>query len=191
MNSESNNQNQTNTILERPSPEKSKDGVSKISRKRYVVKSFEAKLNQQRTRGERMADYLTKLFGSISFFIFNLSWFLAWVIWNSGLISVFPIFDPYPFILLITIVSLEAICLAVLVLMSQNRAAKIDKLRSEVDLQINLTTEQEVTKILSLLKLYLEKHGFDLKDDPELERMLRQIDTWEIEKKLEKDLSEN
>lgn len=174
--------NQPTPALERP---------SKISRKRYVVKSFEAKLNQQRTRGERMADYLNKLFGSIGFFIFNLSWFFAWVIWNSGLIPVLPIFDPYPFILLITIVSLEAICLAVLVLMSQNRAAKIDKLRSEVDLQINLTTEQEVTKILSLLKPYLEKHGFDLKDDPELERMLRQIDTWEIERKLEKDLSEN
>ena len=179
MNSELNNQNQVNPIQERS---------SKISRKRYVVKSFEAKLNQQRSQGERIADYLTNALGSISFFIFNFLWFGLWILWNSDFISSLPIFDPYPFILLITIVSLEAICLAVLVLMSQNRAAKIDKLRSEVDLQINLTTEQEVTKILSLLKPYLEKHGFDLKDDPELERMLKQIDAWDIERKLEKDL---
>ena len=179
INSELNNHISQN--LERP---------SKISRKRHVVKSFEAKLNQQRTRGERMADHMTNAFGSIGFFVFNFLWFGLWILWNSGFLSGLPIFDPYPFILLITIVSLEAICLAVLVLISQNRAAKIDKLRSEVDLQINLTSEQEITKILSLLKIYFEKHGLDLKDDPELERMLKQIDAWEIERKLEKDLSE-
>ena len=176
---ENNNSNQNS--LERP---------SKISRKRHVVKSFEAKLNQQRTWGEKIADYLTKVFGSIPFFVFNLMWFTVWILWNSGLAPSLPIFDPYPFILLVTTVSLEAICLAVLVLISQNRAAKIDKLRSEVDLQINLTAEQEITKILSLLKILSERSGVEVKDDPELEHMLKQIDAWEIEKKLEKDLGQ-
>ena len=178
LQSENNNSNQN--VLERP---------SKISRKRHIVKSFAAKLNQQRTREEKIADFFTKFFGSLLFAIFHLVWFIVWIIWNLGWLGL-PQFDPFPFGLLTMIVSLEAIFLAILVLVSQNREAKIDRLRAEVDLQINLTAEQEITKILSLLKILLERGGIDIKDDPELERMLRQIDAWEIEKKLEKDLSQ-
>ncbi len=174
------NNNSGQNILERP---------SKISRKRHIVKSFAAKLNQQRTREERIADFFTKFFGSLSFAVFHLIWFIIWIILNVGWFNLQP-FDPYPFGLLTMIVSLEAIFLSIFVLVSQNREAKIDRLRDEVDLQINLTAEQEITKILSLLKILLERNGVDVKDDPELERMLKQIDAWEIEKKLEKDLSQ-
>ena len=162
----------------------------RLSHSRQIIRSFEAKVSEKRTRAEKIADYFTKIFGNIGFFVFNLAWFSAWVIWNSGLVRGLPIFDPYPFVLLITIVSLEAICLAVLVLISQNRAAKIDRLRSEVDLQINMIAEQEVTKIISLLALILEKHGVNAKDDPEVQKMLKRIDLWAIEKKLEKQLED-
>jgi uncharacterized membrane protein len=162
---------------------------SKISRKRHIVKSFAAKLNQQRTGEEKVADFFTKFFGSLTFALIHLAWFIIWIVWNMGWINLKP-FDPYPFGLLTMIVSLEAIFLAILVLVSQNREAKIDRLRAEVDLQINLTAEQEITKILSLLKVLLERSGVGVKDDPELERMLKQIDAWEIEKKLEKDLGQ-
>ena len=99
-----------------------------------------------------------------------------------------PIFDPYPFILLITIVSLEAIFLSTMVLISQNRAANIDRLRSEVDLQINMIAEQEITKILSLLSLLAEKQGINVKEDPELQKMLKRVDLRSIEKKIEQQL---
>lgn len=157
---------------------------------RQIIRSFEAKMVGNRTRAEKIADYFTKNFGTMGFFVFNLVWFSVWVIWNSGLIPPLPVFDPYPFVLLITIVSLEAICLAVLVLISQNRAAKIDKLRSEVDLQINMIAEQEITKIISLLSVLLEKHGINIKEDPEIQKMLKRINLWEIEKKLERQLEE-
>jgi len=157
---------------------------------RQIIHSFEAKLTERRTLAEKIADYFTKNFGSVGFFIFNLGWFSVWVLWNSGAIPALPVFDPYPFVLLITIVSLEAICLAVLVLITQNRAAKIDKLRSEVDLQINMIAEQEITKIISLLSVLMEKQGIDVKNDPEIQKMLRQINLWDIEKKLERQLEE-
>jgi uncharacterized membrane protein len=162
----------------------------RMVRSRQIVRSFEARLAEKRTRAERLADHFTKLFGNISFFIGNLAWFAVWLVWNSGLVPGLPIFDPYPFILLITIVSLEAICLSVLVLISQNQAAKIDRLRSEVDLQINLIAEQEITKALSLLSVLLEKQGINVKEDPEIQKMLRKINLWDIEKKLERQLEE-
>src|SRR3989338_10990649 len=118
----------------------------KQSPSRQIIHSFEAKLTERRTLTEKIADYFTKNFGSVGFFIFNLGWFSVWVLWNSGAIPALPVFDPYPFVLLITAVSLEAICLAVLVLISQNRAAKIDKLRSELDLQINLLRNRKLPK---------------------------------------------
>lgn len=164
---------------------------SKISRKRQVVKSFEAKMIQQRTAAEILADFITHIFGDLRFAILNFAWFLVWIFWNMDWIPGLTPFDPFPFGLLTMIVSLEAIFLSIFVLISQNRSAKTDKLRSEVDLQINLTSEQEITKVLSLLKMMMEKNGFDLSRDEDLPRMLKQIDTWEIERKLAKDLEES
>lgn len=169
----------------------SEERPSKISRKRQVVKSFEAKMSQQRTSAERLADLLTYIFGDLRFATLNLVWFFIWIIWNIGWIPGLAPFDPFPFGLLTMIVSLEAIFLSIFVLISQNRSAKIDKLRSEVDLQINLTSEQEITKALSMLKILLEKNGVDLSRDEDLPRMLKQIDAWEIERKLEKDMAES
>ena len=165
--------------------------LSKISRKRQVVKSFEAKMSQQRTSAEKLADSLTYIFGDLGFATLNFVWFFVWIVWNMGWIPGLRPFDPFPFGLLTMIVSLEAIFLSVFVLISQNRSAKIDKLRSEVDLQINLTSEQEITKALSMLKLLLEKNGVDLSRDEDLPKMLKQIDAWELERKLAKDMAEN
>ncbi|MDP3729196.1 MAG: DUF1003 domain-containing protein [bacterium] len=161
----------------------------KLTRRRQVVKSFEARFNRQRSFVERIADFLSVIFGSFTFAMCNIVFFGVWVFWNKGLIPGLVPFDPFPFGLLTTIVSLEAIFLAIFVLINQNRSANIDRLRSEVDLQVNLTTEQEVTKVLSLLKIFFERNGISLENDPELQGMLRQIDTLEIERKLEKDLN--
>jgi uncharacterized membrane protein len=99
-----------------------------------------------------------------------------------------PVFDPYPFIFLTTFVSLEAIILAIFVLISQNRAVKIDDLREEVDLQVNLIAQKEITKVMRMLAILLQKQGVDLSEDPELKKLLRPISEEEIEKKLEKEI---
>lgn len=74
----------------------------------------------------------------------------------------------YPFSLLTLIVSLEAIFLSTLILMSQNRDAHLSERRNQLDLQINLLTEQENTKMLTMLKQIADKVGADVSHDPTL-----------------------
>jgi uncharacterized membrane protein len=76
--------------------------------------------------------------------------FLSWIAWNGGWLPVTP-FDAYPFGLMTVIVSLEAIFLSTFVLISQNQQARLADRRAKVDLQINLLTEQETTRILTIV----------------------------------------
>jgi uncharacterized membrane protein len=96
---------------------------------------------------------------------------------------------PYPFNLLTTAVSLEAIFLAISVLISQNRSARVDDIREELHLQINLIAEKEITKIMKMTAMLLEKHGVDVSNDPELKKLLKPVIESELEKKLEKEIS--
>lgn len=158
----------------------------RLRTRQRAIESFEAKANANRSFSEKIADTITARFGSMSFLIINASWFFAWIIINTGLVPVIPRFDPFPFGLLTMIVSLEAIFLAIIVLISQNRAAKIDDLREEVDLQVNTIAEEEITKIIELQVLLLKKNGIDVSNDKEIKQMLEPTDTNKIEKLLEK-----
>jgi uncharacterized membrane protein len=148
--------------------------------KRKIFKSIKAKADSERTASERVADWATKRFGSTTFFLVNGLFFILWILINTGQIKAVPAFDPFPFSLLTTIVSLEAIILAILVLISQNRSAKVDDLREETHLQLNLISEREVTKLIKMMAMLLEKQGIDLSQDPELKRMIRPIYEEEI-----------
>lgn len=155
---------------------------------RTTFRSIKAKADARRTMMEKAADSMTSNFGSSAFLWFNVFVFVAWLLINTGHIKSIPVFDPFPFILLTTIVSLEAIVLAIFVLISQNRTAKVDELREETHLQINLIAEKEITKIMKMLAILLEKQGVDLSEDPELKKLLRPVSEAEIEKRLEKEI---
>lgn len=155
---------------------------------RSIIRSFKAKADAQRSSSEKFADWLVGTFGSPQFLIFNVVFFTAWLISNTGIIKGLVPFDPFPFGLLTTIVSLEAIILAIFVLISQNRSSKVDDLREEIDLQVDTLAEREVTKILEFLVLILEKQGVDVTNDKELQSMLRATDMEKIEKALEKEM---
>ena len=152
------------------------------------MRSIKAKADAKRTKGEKIADWMTSSFGSMTFLALNVFLFAFWLTVNTGQIKSFPIFDPFPFNLLTNIVSLEAIILAIFVLISQNRSLRVDDLREETHLQINLITEREITKLMKMMALVLEKHGVDPSQDPELKKMLRPISEEEIERKLEKEI---
>jgi len=159
----------------------------KIRRRRLVVQSLRAKADARRTPSDKLADRLTKIFGSVTFLVLNVVWFLSWIVINMGLIPGIAPFDPFPFGLLTMVVSLEAIFLAIIVLISQNRGARIAELREEIDLQINSIAETEVSKTIMMLGLLLEKNGVAI-DDPEIADMVRPIRSQDIEKALEKQL---
>lgn len=155
---------------------------------RRIVKSFEARVMKRRPFAIRVADYLTSYFGSVGFLVANVLGFIVWVFLNSGLVPGFTPIDPFPFTFLTMLVSLEAIFLTIIVLMSQNRQSFITSLRDELDMQVNMLTEREITKALELLiKLH---HHLDTDEirDPELEAMLKTTDISYIERKLEDQL---
>ncbi len=156
--------------------------------RRKIIQSIKAKANAKRTHIEKLADWITSRFGTMTFFTLNLIWFTVWLLINTGKIAFIAPFDPFPFSLLTTAVSLEAIMLAIFVLISQNRSMKVDDLREEIHLQVNLIAEREITKIMQMMAILLEKHGVDLSEDSELKKLLRPISAEELEKRLEKEI---
>src|SRR3989338_10550098 len=158
-------------------------------RHKKILKSLKAKANAKRTLSEQIADEMTATFGNMGFLVINAAVFILWVLINLGDLPPIPVFDPYPFNLLTTFVSLEAIMLAIFVLISQNRASKLDDLREETYLQIDLITEKEVTKALKILLMLAEKNGIDLSQDPELKKMLQPTSADDLERMLEKEIS--
>ena len=159
-------------------------------RSQQIIKSFKAESLKNRSFTIKIADGLTNKFGTLGFLIFNLVLFIGWFLVNSGKIPGIPVFDPYPYVLLITTVSLEAIILAIVVLISQNREGYINTMRDELQLHVNLLTEREITKVLVLLRELLKKNNIKI-SDAELDEMLIDIDTSHIERKLKEQIDGN
>ncbi|MEK7498099.1 MAG: DUF1003 domain-containing protein [Patescibacteria group bacterium] len=158
---------------------------------RRIIQSFEGKSLKKRSFILRIADSLTGFFGTMFFLIFNLVLFFGWILINTGKIDRITAIDPFPFPLLTTIVSLEAIFLTIIVLMSQNRQNQTSTIRDELQLQVILIAEKEITKILKLVRLILRKQGVEIKNDIELEAMIDEIDASYIERKLEEEIVPN
>lgn len=151
----------------------------------FAVHSLKAQADARRTALEKLADWLTTFFGTVAFLVLNVVVFAIWILVNTGMVPGVPIFDPFPFVLLITTVSLEAIVLAIIVLISQNRAARISDVREEIDLHVNRIAEAEITQILKLLTQLAAKNGINVDNDPEIQRMLRPIQSSYIKRKVE------
>jgi uncharacterized membrane protein len=133
----------------------------------HTIVELEETAKANRDKTDRMADAIAQFCGSFTFVWVHLIWFIAWIVIN--LIPGLPKFDPYPFTFLTLVVSLEAIFLSTFILISQNHDARISERRNHLDLQINLLTEQENTKVLKLLQNIAEKVGANLQDDPSLQ----------------------
>jgi CRP/FNR family transcriptional regulator, cyclic AMP receptor protein len=108
---------------------------------RNANEETEAKL----TMLERVTDVIAEFSGSLAFLALHAIWFLVWIGLNT--IPGLPAFDPFPFGLLTMCVSLEAIFLSVIVLLSQNRQSAKDRIRADVDYEVNLKAELEVSHL--------------------------------------------
>jgi uncharacterized membrane protein len=149
-----------------------------------LIAQLEAAARQERTRAERVVDAITGFCGRLSFIYVHVAWFAGWIVWN--VVAPDPLrFDKYPFEFLTFTVSLEAILLSTVIMISQNRQGHLDERRNHLELQINLLSEQENTKMLWLLERIAEKVQVDISDDPNVkvleeathpEQLLAQID---------------
>ena len=95
---------------------------------------------------QRIADWLAWFSGSMPFLLSHTFWFIIWISLNTFILGT-SAFDPFPFGLLTMIVSLEAIFLACFVLISQNRQAEKDKVRSDIEYDVNIKAELEVAHL--------------------------------------------
>lgn len=163
-------------------------GERRVRRSAGINKAFQAIKAQHsanRSQMEIMADRMIGFASSTPFLVIHAFVFIGWIYWNlpfSGLKK----FDPYPYGMLTTIVSLEAIFLSIFVLMTQSRESRIGELREELTLQVNLRMEEEITKTLHLVAGLYARLNLALADDPELRAMLEPLDP----KKMEQDLTE-
>jgi CRP/FNR family cyclic AMP-dependent transcriptional regulator len=91
----------------------------------------------------RVADWVANFSGSITFLVLHVIFFAAWILFNTLPIA----FDPFPYNLLTMTVSLEAIILSTLLLFSGNRQAARDRIRSDIEYEVNLKAELEVAHL--------------------------------------------
>ncbi len=110
-------------------------------------RNVNAEMADTRTTVQKLADYIAEFSGSIAFFALNAGVFLVWIVINTGLVPGLSAFDPFPFGLLTMAVSLEAIFLSIFVLISQNRQAAKDHVRSDIEYGVNLKAELAIAEL--------------------------------------------
>ena len=131
----------------------------------------------------RVAHRVGATVGSVSFAVIQLAILVAWLVVNSGW---WPnlVFDRFPFELLGTLVSCEAVVLTIFVLIKQNRDGERAERRSHLDLQVNLLTEREVTKVLQMVQRLSDRAGITEPDDTELDEFVKQTAVRSVAKHL-------
>lgn len=95
---------------------------------------------------QRVADWISEFSGSMAFLLINAVWFASWIALNTLPLGI-KAFDPYPFGFLTMIVSLEAIFLSCFVLISQKRQSEKDRVRSDIEYEVNVKAELEVAHL--------------------------------------------
>ncbi len=139
----------------------------------------------QRGLQERIADVVTEFSGRMLFVYIHIIWFSIWVLLNTGRFGVRP-FDPFPYGLLTMIVSLEAIFLSTFVLISQNRLSAEYERRADLDLQMDLLTEHELTRALLMLDMIQDKLGIENDTDTELAELEKEVKPEDVLAEIER-----
>jgi uncharacterized membrane protein len=141
---------------------------------------LKSSLDFTRTRADQITVFLVEILGSMKFLFCCILMFTLWICWNLHFFPSLKPFDPFPFPILEMTVSLFAIILSVSVLINQNRQGKIEKIQRQVEFEVNVRAEDEVTKILNMLHEIHQKMGLNSKEDKELEEMKETIDIKQI-----------
>ncbi|MFY9826810.1 MAG: DUF1003 domain-containing protein [Thermoanaerobaculia bacterium] len=106
-------------------------------------------VQDSRSQVEKVADWIAAFSGSITFLMIHVVIFAVWILLNVNWLPGWtpPMFDPFPFGLLTMVVSLEAIILSVFVLLSQNRQASKERIRGDIEYEVNLKAELEIAHL--------------------------------------------
>ncbi|MGI8508716.1 MAG: DUF1003 domain-containing protein [Gemmatimonadaceae bacterium] len=155
-----------------------------IDRNIRALVAERAEEERARSREERIADVVTTFAGSMRFVYLHLAIFGAWITVNLGRVPGVPKFDP-SFVILAMFASVEAIFLSTFVLITQNRMSELAGTRADLDLQISLLSEHELTRVVRLVAAIGNRLGLEEARDPELDELGRDVDPEAVLKQIE------
>ncbi|KAA9345700.1 DUF1003 domain-containing protein [Adhaeribacter soli] len=154
-----------------PQPQSQMTGIVERNIKALLERRRQEK--KAKSVENRIADAITRFTGSMAFVYIHLVLFGLWIVWNLGWLGLKP-FDP-TFVVLAMEASVEAIFLSTFVLISQNRmTAQADK-RADLDLQVSLLTEHEVTRLVKMVSEIAKKMNIEEAYDPEIKELEKDV----------------
>lgn len=153
--------------LTHPAPRPS--GLSSVlDRNIERMRQRRAEADKAASLSDRLSDRITGFAGSMSFVVIHAVGYCAWIAANLGWIPRLHPFDP-SFVMLAMEASVEAIFLSTFVLISQNRMMGAAARQSDLDLQINLLSEHELTRLIGLVDAMAHKLGVEVEERSEVE----------------------
>src|ERR687889_1441013 len=165
--------------------QKSAPGLTQVVERNIQALLQHRREQEGRRKGEeRIADVITRFTGSMRFVYIHLVLFGGWIAVNLGWIPGIPQFDR-SFVVLAMVASVEAIFLSTFVLISQNRMAMLADRRAELDLQISLLAEHEVTRLITLVTAMGKQMGVEAARDPELAELSQDVAPEKVMEKME------
>ena len=129
---------------------------------------------KEATLEERVADAITRFTGSMRFVYLHLAFFGFWIVANLNWVPGVPAWDP-SFVVLAMVASVEAIFLSTFVLISQNRMAAAADKRADLDLQVSLLAEHEVTRLVTLVSGIADRMGVETEADADVAEITQDI----------------
>lgn len=128
-------------------------GLNPISQNIEAILAFYTREEQKISRSQRVLETISSFVGRPLFLVSSLLFVALWIVANVYAPQLgWVVFDPPPFAWLQGIFSLGALLTATVVLIKQNRLAKLEELRAHLDLQVNLLAEQKATKLIDLIE---------------------------------------
>jgi uncharacterized membrane protein len=159
----------------RPQKQNGEPGLAGVVERNIAALLHRQRLEEERkSTANRVADRITAFTGSLAFVYIHLLVFGAWIVINAGWVPGVPRFDP-SFVVLAMAASVEAIFLSTFVLISQNRMAAMAERRANLDLQISLLAEHEITRLITLVGAVAERLGVEESHDPELTELAQDV----------------
>src|SRR5215207_8534899 len=154
-----------------PAPDASMAGVVE----RNITALLERRHRElgQQPRQERIAQVVTEFTGSMTFVYLHIAIFGSWILWNVGAVGLPPFDDSL--VVLAMVASVEAIFLSTFVLITQNRMTAQAAERAELDLQVSLLAEHEITRLVTLVTAVARAMDLEEAQDPELTELQQDV----------------
>lgn len=156
-----------------------------------AIAEMEKKALETRTFVTRFGDAITSRLGTMTAVIVHIAVITAWCIVNLNVIPGVKAFDPYPFGLMTMFVSIEGVLVAIFVLITQNRMSRQADRRAHLNLQVDMLAEQEMTRVLKMLKMLCDHNGLREEEHEEaVQQLLEETNVQQLAEKLEETLPE-